>query len=106
MVLEPLTTASPASTSMSASLELRVCAMLAELDCEAPRISATDAGGLGRSVPSNWKAGSARHTRTYALLLGCRSFTVPINWLTVRGEAVRIWRKSARLVVAASATVK
>ena len=39
-------------------------------------------------------------------MFGCRLFTVVINCAALRGLEVRICRKSARLVVLASATVK
>src|ERR1019366_4901768 len=105
-VLEPVTAMSPMSISISAILELRVCVIPAELDCEPARINETEAGGSGRSAPSSWNAGSARHTRTEALVFGCRLLTVASSWPGVRAVAVSTWRKSAMLAVLASATVK
>src|SRR5664280_3743083 len=63
-VLDPVTAMSPTSISISAILELRVWVIPAELDCELARIKEIEAGGSGRSAPSNWNAGSARQTRT------------------------------------------
>src|SRR5262249_39947480 len=63
-VLFPVTTMSPASTSKSASFELRVCVIAPLTVCWPASSSATDAGGSGRSAPSSWKAGLVRQTRT------------------------------------------
>ena len=79
MVLTPETTISPASISISRDLRIAGLLTPARLDCEPARIMATEGGGSGRSAPSSWKAGSARQTRTYAFVFGCRLLTVEIS---------------------------
>src|SRR5579883_1205523 len=106
MVLTPEMTMSPPSISISPIFEFLSCVTPARVDCELDRMSATDAGGLGRSEPSSWYAGSVRQMRTYALVFGCRLLTVVINWPALRGLEVRIARKSDMFAVFASATVK
>src|ERR1017187_3361199 len=73
--------------------------MPAKLDWVPARMSAAEGGGSGRSAPSSWKAGSVRHTRTYARLLGGRLLTVEINCAALRGLAPRVWRKTVGLAL-------
>src|SRR5579864_6091748 len=87
-VLTPLITASPALISSSAIFALRVCSAAGD----APRISASDGGGSGKSSPSSWKLGSGRHTRTYAFVFVRSLFTVATNSSAVCGVLPRIWR--------------
>ena len=107
MVLTPEITTSPASISISAILELRVCVMPGETGLRSGQNQRDGSRRIGQIGAFQLESRVGAPHADVGLVLGCRLLTVrdQLRW-RVRGLAPRTWRKSVRLAVLASATVK
>ena len=97
---------SPASISISAILELRVCVTPASVDLRAGEDQRDGSRRIGQVGAFELKGGVGAPDADVGLGVGVQIVDGGDQLAGVRGVAVSTWRKSVILAVLASATVK